>query len=591
MVKFNINTEKIENNSEIFDEISELQGMKRFCIFKYHEDINMLLPVETSYDEDSDTIYTETEELGTYCVMDMENWISSFGFEEEEPYNEEQYLYPNEAVAPMSIEEVSDESELTETEKEQCSVKVFDSNIDELFNETEEETAMDMPIQLYSNRAAITQINKTPLDVVFVLEQAGTQKSSFEHQKKAIQYAARNIFALQSDVRIYIIGFNKNSASFYKATSSNYLVNTNQVNTALNKMNYTVIGTKDYSNRGAAFNLLINNVSFRNYAAKFTFLILNGATTVKNGYKSQLDFCSKRDVNYSEVMASGYNYSRDYDNKVRRAVLKFGGIFIHDNQQLQFNILNHVKRNISTKNTQFDIAMPTSFRRISLKSPLSPTNNTDSDSDGLKDWNEVDIKSGLIKWDNSGNVILPTFKTCLFKASNHEAAFSAFVTYAKYLPRSINYILATPVLPIHSNPCSVDSDGDGIIDPNEYRNVTKDSRYNNLNPLLSDTIESLYPELKGIKSNNKKTNPIYLDINNNIITLKVKYSLGGLAEQISNIKRPNMNTYYTNEQIIFSSIKRKWNTTVNGNEFDFYPGMKINIRVEFEKKIDLAKIY
>lgn len=582
MVKFNLDIEKIENNSDIFDEISELQGMKRFCIFKYYEDINMLLPVETSYDEGSNTIYTETDELGTYCVMDMESWISSFDFDEEEPYNEEQYQYPDEAIAPMSIEESSDESKLTETEKEQCSVKVFDSDIDEFFDETEEETAMDLPIQTYSSRSITTSTNKTPLDVVFVLEQAGAQKSAFEHQKKAIQYAARNIFALHSDVRIYIIGFNKNSASFYKASSSNYLVNANQVNTALNKMSYTI--TNDYSNRGAAFNLLMNNVSFRNYAAKFTFLILNGATNVRNGYKSQLDFCSKRDVNYSEVMAYNHNYNKTYDNKVRGAVLQSGGIFIYDNQQLQFHILNHVISNTSTSNTQFDIALPTNFRRISLKSPLSPTSNTDSDSDGLRDWAEADIQSGLIKWDNSGNVVLPTLKDCLFKASNHDAIFNACLTYAKYLPRSMNYILKSPVLPIHSNPCAIDSDGDGIIDPNEYRNVTKDSRYNNLNPLLSDTIERLYPELKGKNSNNKKENPIYLDIKNNTITFKVKYSLGGLAEQRSNIKIPKIDMNYTNEQIIFSSIRRKWNTTVNGNEFDFYPGMKIDIKVEFEKK-------
>ena len=57
---------------------------------------------------------------------------------------------------------------------------------------------------------------------------------------------------------------------------------------------------------------------------------------------------------------------------------------------------------------------------------------------------------------------MPTLKDCLFKASNHDAIFNACLTYAKYLPRSMNYILKSPVLPIHSNPCAIDSDGDGI---------------------------------------------------------------------------------------------------------------------------------
>lgn len=308
-----------------------------------------------------------------------------------------------------------------------------------------------------------------------------------------------------------------------------------------------------------------------------------GATTVSSGYKSQLDFCAKRDVNYSEVMASGYDYNSSYDQQVKKASLKSNGIFIHDNQQLQFLIYGHIQRNIARPNTIFNISLPTSWNGIKLKGALSPTNKIDSDSDGLTDWKEADTECGLIKWDNSGNIILPKFKDCISRASEKEAVHSAFLNYYKYLPRSINYILNASVLPIHSNPCSKDSDGDGIIDPNEYRNVTKDSRYDNLNPLLSDTIETLYPELKGKKSNNKKSNPIYLDIDDNTITLKVKYSLVGLAGK-SNIKIPNTNIYYTHEQIIFSSISRKWNTTVNGNEFDFYPGMKINIRVEFEKK-------
>lgn len=256
VVKFNIDTEKIENNSEIFDGISELQGMKRFCIFKYYEDINMLLPVETSYDEDSDTIYTETEDLGTYCVMDMENWISSFS------YNEEQYQ------------------------------------------------------------------------------------------------------------------------------------NSNEIST-------------------------------------------------------------------------------------------------YDNQQLQINSSNRMQNSIqASKNTQFNIALPTNFTTIKLKKPLSPTSNTDSDSDGLKDWTEVDVKSGLIKWDSSGNVILPTLKECIFKASDREAVFSAILTYAKYLPNSMNFILNSPVLPIISNPCAIDSDGDGF--PDKYTTGMKSGftyKYTDPNPLMSDVKE------------------------------------------------------------------------------------------------------
>lgn len=487
VLKFTIDSEKLESVSGIFSDIGELQGMKRFCIFKYFEDMNILLPVETLYNENLNTIYTETEELGTYCVMDMESWISSFGFDEEEQYNEEQYQYPDEA-APMSIEETPDKNELTEIEKEQCSVKIFDSHIDE-YGENE--------IESYANAitANTTTTQQTPLDVVFIIEQAGTQKEAFERQKRAIQYASRNLCAMQEDVRIYIIGFNKNSAQFYKATSLNYLTNAGQVNAALSKIGYTK--TNDYCNRGTAFNLVLNNVQFRNYAARFAFLILNGATTVSSGYKNQLDFCAKRDVNYSEVMASGYDYNSNYDQQVKKASLKSNGIFIHDNQQLQFLIYGHIQRNIARPNTVFNISLPTSWNGINLKGALSPTNKVDSDSDGLTDWKEADIECGLIKWDNSGNIILPKFKDCISRASEKEAVHSAFLTYYKYLPRSINYILNASVLPIHSNPCSKDSDEDGFNDKEDPYKLKSDIKVLNL-------------------SNSNYINIYYNDKNNNV---------------------------------------------------------------------------
>lgn len=37
----------------------------------------MLLPVETYYDETSCTIYTDTDMTGTYCLVDMEEWLDA----------------------------------------------------------------------------------------------------------------------------------------------------------------------------------------------------------------------------------------------------------------------------------------------------------------------------------------------------------------------------------------------------------------------------------------------------------------------------------------------------------------------------------
>lgn len=54
----------------------KLNGIERYNIFHFYEDTNMLLPVVTYYEHETDSIYTEIENTGTYCVMDMAKWFT-----------------------------------------------------------------------------------------------------------------------------------------------------------------------------------------------------------------------------------------------------------------------------------------------------------------------------------------------------------------------------------------------------------------------------------------------------------------------------------------------------------------------------------
>jgi hypothetical protein len=65
----------------------EFEGIKRLNFFRYFEEINTLLPVETTFDVSKNMMYTKTDELGTYCIMDMEIWLNSLG--------EVKYFYDN----------------------------------------------------------------------------------------------------------------------------------------------------------------------------------------------------------------------------------------------------------------------------------------------------------------------------------------------------------------------------------------------------------------------------------------------------------------------------------------------------------------
>lgn len=64
----------------------EFKGIKRFNVFMFMEDINMLMPVETFCDESTDTVWAETDCDGTYALIDMELWLEALGVSPSE-YN------------------------------------------------------------------------------------------------------------------------------------------------------------------------------------------------------------------------------------------------------------------------------------------------------------------------------------------------------------------------------------------------------------------------------------------------------------------------------------------------------------------------
>ncbi len=91
VIKYNIKEAYIDNTLNLYSSLEEFQGIKRLNIFKFYEDKNMLLPIETEFDVENGLLYAEVDELGTYCIMDLEIWFNMLGIvpeieSEEQPY-------------------------------------------------------------------------------------------------------------------------------------------------------------------------------------------------------------------------------------------------------------------------------------------------------------------------------------------------------------------------------------------------------------------------------------------------------------------------------------------------------------------------
>ncbi|MBR6983116.1 MAG: hypothetical protein IKH75_06230 [Ruminococcus sp.] len=66
-------------------------------VFKYFEDNNILLPIETSYDDTNRTVSTHVDELGTYCLINVVKWLETLNNTPAGDY------YPGEGNEPANI--------------------------------------------------------------------------------------------------------------------------------------------------------------------------------------------------------------------------------------------------------------------------------------------------------------------------------------------------------------------------------------------------------------------------------------------------------------------------------------------------------
>ena len=81
VIKYTIKDAFLDNTDGTFSSLPEFQGIRRLNVFKLDTETNMLLPIETQFDDDNNVLYAEVDEFGTYCIMDMEIWLKNIGVE------------------------------------------------------------------------------------------------------------------------------------------------------------------------------------------------------------------------------------------------------------------------------------------------------------------------------------------------------------------------------------------------------------------------------------------------------------------------------------------------------------------------------
>lgn len=206
-----------------------------------------------------------------------------------------------------------------------------------------------------------------------------------------------------------------------------------------------------------------------------------------NSFSEYMNIMKDKGINYSEVHTTRNAYYSD-TAFMRACVEKTGGKLFYDGvidgSDIVGDLCNHVEQFCGTKaptKISFDAVIVTGYQKINLGQGLSSTSGYDKDQDGLSNWEEVN--TDLLSWNMDGSIDLPTLKYCYenYPESTYvkEGLDRFCIEKTEGIPSSDafkafeQYMNGVKILPIRSNPCEKDSDGDGYSDIEDIKPLNR----------------------------------------------------------------------------------------------------------------------
>ena len=156
---------------------------------------------------------------------------------------------------------------------------------------------------------------------------------------------------------------------------------------------------------------------------------------------------------------------------------------------------------------EYPLLTSTGWNKITLDTELGPDNGTDTDGDGLTDWEEV--KTELLMFDENGKVILPAFREYMKMFGDNipgyvENALNRFTASENpFAVEVLELLYNAKILPISSNPAYQDTDGDGLFDGRRQIRNGKVLLPVDQNPLKYDGPEGIWLKQKELVESGK----------------------------------------------------------------------------------------
>ncbi len=477
-VKFELNNSAVNNTLGTYAaENDGYKGIKRLNVFMFFEDVNMLLPIETQYDETKNIVFATTDRVGTYCLMDMELFFHNLGIE------------------PSKSADIEGSEAMSENSIDNDNYKCYTVNEIEARSSNPEDEGYIGPVSTY----------KDNFDVYFVVDRANYTDDTLHSYCQKILETSEKIWAVSPNVNIVLYAVNGNGYSHFdyygifknagtlKTTLDTISQNKNVLTT---KLSDGTVLREVYLSK--AVDSIINKYDGKRKIYGFVFFDSeNNIFQTKGDSKALLygvKYGGKKiDISVCSNIPEKYKSAQNYDEMAYAVALykMTNGIDISANDFTK-QALEHIYGEVPEENQyQYQAIIATGYKPVVLKKELTPydmelaekryndpdyifsdaelADCEDTDEDGLKDFEEIMFytkkldKYQLITFENN-EIKLPNVNTIL-NALNELAYVQDGLDKAR--EQYGNYwavFLTRPILPILSDPTSVDGDGDGYLD-------------------------------------------------------------------------------------------------------------------------------
>ena len=468
VVNFDLDSSVTANTNGKYTSVSdEFVGIKRLNVFKFFEDTNMLLPIETFHDVDNNRVYTHTDELGTYCLMDMEVWLENLGITADD-------MLPGAVPAMFSMRSFADEPAALSSDDEE-----------------EDLEALDVVFVVYP----WSELNENVRPELAYVSQKLIRRGKSEGKDVRIHYITFQA-DLVKDTKT-LVGYADNAKT---ATEFSYRL------PGINTFIYSSSSYPLYK----SFSFINQNLvcSLRPGSERYCFVIdacgepecspakfdpKPTATTLKDDNGFELYFAyNKNNLNagpYIELATNGICSEIKVDDKPS----DYSGAEL---LKTRYNFGDFVY------NTVFENVYPTftavGWTEVKLDFSLQQNYDwyrqnalykefMDTDHDGLADYEEIKFetkdKKSLINDSNPNKVELLNFGEVLeltgerynygIDGSRHFYVLDGLKRYKELTGEEENFpvsLMNYPILPINSDPTSEDGDKDGFSDKYEHDN-------------------------------------------------------------------------------------------------------------------------